>query len=261
MNTSNTYPIHIMPPAPQLINSSSIFYRDSHSPVQQSLPIVWENYGDSGDDATMVSSETTETDSHTSNCRSSRIEFAIFLKVLLKLVDQEIHVKSQAKTIIASCLRKVKQTNMSNATHRSILLSLEDVELPLRCLVGESVWVCAYHYTTLYQQRRHRPSRIFGANMTFKRESSDIAPLSAASTIDGCSSASSSSGSETTYEQQSLVYETFEDFPSTVSFSDNSDDGETLEILDEIQPNPSLNITTGVDMEEASYIDFLRDAF
>jgi hypothetical protein len=78
--------------------------------------------------------------------RNRRIRFAIFIKVLFKLIDQKI-VRDQAKTILHSC---IKQNRIGMSKYASLM---DAIELPLRGLVGDSVWLCAYHYTELYHSK------------------------------------------------------------------------------------------------------------
>lgn len=78
--------------------------------------------------------------------RPRRIRFAIFVKVLLKLIDEKL-VRDQAKTILHSC---IKQNRLGQSKYASLM---DAIELPLRGLVGDSIWLCAYHYTELYHNK------------------------------------------------------------------------------------------------------------
>jgi hypothetical protein len=92
-------------------------------------------------------------DSSGSSCRrQNRIRFALFIKVLLKLIDNKL-IRDQAKTIVQFSVKKNKHTRNSSSAME------EDMELSLRGLVGDSVWLCASHYTQLYfQQKKKCPS-------------------------------------------------------------------------------------------------------
>jgi hypothetical protein len=79
--------------------------------------------------------------------RKRRIRFVLFVKVLFKLIDDKL-LRDQAKWIIASCIRQQKR---GTSKYTSLMRA---IELPLRGLVGDSVWLCAYHYTELYQNRK-----------------------------------------------------------------------------------------------------------
>lgn len=261
-----------MPPAPELINSSSIYYRESHSsPVQprQSQPLLWDDYRGkdhhpydtynndaTDDDKSIVTLKKNDIESHQDHIlhcpRSHRLEFAVFVKILFKLLDNETAaVKSQAKAMISSCLEKVKQgdnknyyynfcsssSSSSSSSSRSsndsggddhhgrlsssLLFQLENMELPLRSLVGESVWVCAYHYTKLYQQKHHRPSRIFRSNMQFNRDWLDYESSSPPPSLVPLSSVSVST---TTVPRLSSMGTASHPGCSTVSLSSASDE-------------------------------------
>jgi hypothetical protein len=79
--------------------------------------------------------------------RKRRIRFVLFVKVLFKLIDDKV-LRDQAKGIIASCIQQQKR-GISKYTSL-----MHAIQLPLRGLVGNSVWLCAYHYTELYQNRK-----------------------------------------------------------------------------------------------------------
>ncbi len=81
--------------------------------------------------------------------RYERLRFAVFIKVLLKLIDDK-KLRDQAKRI---ALAGIQQSRQGYPNHPSLI---EVIVCPLRGLVGDSLWVCASHYTALYFNRKHR---------------------------------------------------------------------------------------------------------
>jgi hypothetical protein len=81
--------------------------------------------------------------------RSRRLRFALFIKVIFKVIDDKL-VRDQAKTILSSCIKLNRRGGGRYA------LLMDAIERPLRGLVGDSIWLCAYHYTELYHHTKNR---------------------------------------------------------------------------------------------------------
>ncbi|CAJ1939225.1 unnamed protein product [Cylindrotheca closterium] len=81
--------------------------------------------------------------------RLGRIRFALFLKILLKLIDSDRLVQDQAKLIVSACIRQHR--NGSNK-YKNIM---DAIELNLRGLVQENTWRSARHYAKVFE-RKHR---------------------------------------------------------------------------------------------------------
>jgi hypothetical protein len=79
--------------------------------------------------------------------RIKRIRFALFIKVLFRVIEENKIVSDQAKLIVTAC---IKQYRSGSHKYKSLM---EAIESNLKGLVEDSVWRSAWHYTQLYQNK------------------------------------------------------------------------------------------------------------
>jgi hypothetical protein len=84
--------------------------------------------------------------------RGDRVEFALFLKVLLHCLERskEYVLLEKARLVVMNCTRgyKTGDPNFSPL--------VEAIEIRLKKLVGDRIWKQAREYTRFYIARRHQ---------------------------------------------------------------------------------------------------------
>jgi hypothetical protein len=90
---------------------------------------------------------TAPTRAHNRSAHERRLRFAVLVKVLFKLIDDTL-VRDQAKSVTLAVIKDCR------IGHPKLVSLIDALEFPLRELVGDSLWVCACHYTELYFSRK-----------------------------------------------------------------------------------------------------------
>ena len=82
--------------------------------------------------------------------RLRRIKFALFIKILFRLIERRDRlVRGEAKYIVSAC---IKQQQNGNTKYKNMM---DAIELNLRGLINDDTWKAARYYAKIYE-RKHR---------------------------------------------------------------------------------------------------------
>ena len=102
---------------------------------------------------------------------TQRIRFALFIKVLFKLLDKNqvtSRLKDQARSIVLTCTRRNREGDPEYVNLTGM------IEISLRGLVGDTLWKMAIDYTSFYIS--HRKSDALSSKLEIRR-SRMVSPL------------------------------------------------------------------------------------